>query len=188
MKIRELRDEDLVDAVRILALCFEKELTTIFKDVDIARELLMDFFRENKNGCYVAEDERVVAFAWLLSRKQKIFGFLRKKIGFVDGLRAYLLLRFFVRTPKKGEGFLVFICTSPLRLKVGIGSALMQKIINRAKEEGLESLKCIAPADSDSVLFFKKMGFEISNLFNNRLAEKYFSSREWVLMTKDLSA
>lgn len=188
MRIRELRDEDLVDAVRIMALTFERELTVIFKDLDIARELLVDFFRKNKNGCYVAEDNRVLAFAWYLSRKKKIFKFLREKLGFVDGLRAYLLLRFFVRTPKKGEGFLVFICVSPLRRVTGIGSALMLEIIKRAKEEGLNSLKCIIPAESDSVYFFKKFGFELTKLFENSLAKKYFSSKEWILMRKDLSA
>ncbi|MEM2086546.1 MAG: GNAT family N-acetyltransferase [Archaeoglobaceae archaeon] len=186
MKIRELRDQDLVDAVRILALCFEKELTTILKDVDIARELLMEFFRKNKNGCYVAEEERVVAFGWLLSEKLKIFKFLREKIGLVDGLRAYLLLRFFVRAPKKGEGFLVFVAVSPLRRRNGIGSRLMKRIIEEAKNMNLKRLKCIIPVNSDSLPFLTALGFETVDLFENRLAEKYFSSREWILLRKDL--
>ncbi|MEM0215604.1 MAG: GNAT family N-acetyltransferase [Archaeoglobaceae archaeon] len=188
MKIRELRDDDLVDAVRILALCFEKELTAVFRDIDISRELLIDFFRENKNGCYVVEDRRVIAFAWILTEKKRILKFLRKRIGILDGLRAYLLLRFFVRTPKKGEAFLIFICVSPLRQKSGVGSALMLEIIKRAKESGVKLLKCIIPAESNSVYFFKKFGFEIIQLFENRLAEKYFSSNQWILMSKYLSA
>jgi len=188
MRIRELRDEDLVDAVRILALSFEKELLTIFKDIDIARDLLMEFFEDYKVGCYVAEEERILAFAWVLKEKPQIFKFLRSRLGLLNGLRSYLLLKFFLRMPKNGEGFLAFIAVSPLRRKAGIGTALMKEIISRAKSENFKLLNCILPAESDAIPFFKKLGFEIAGVFENKLAEKYFSSKVWVLITKDLSA
>ncbi|MCS7131021.1 MAG: GNAT family N-acetyltransferase [Archaeoglobaceae archaeon] len=188
MKIRELRDEDLVDAVRILALCFEKELITIFRDLDLAREILKEFFKEHKEGCYVAEDGRVLAFAWLLSEKPKILKFLKSQVGFLNALRAYLLLKFFLRSQKNGEVYLAFIAVSPLRQRAGIGSALMNEIIKQAKFKNFRSMNCIVQADSEAVLFFKNLGFEIRNFFENRLAEKYFSAKEWVLLSKDLSA
>lgn len=188
MKIRELRDEDLVDAVRILALSCERELTVIFKDMDIARDLIKDFFKEERRGCYIAEDGRVLAFAWVLLSKVKIFKFLREQMGFIDGLRAYLLLKFFLRAPKKGEGFLIFVTVSPLRRGSGIGSALIERVIEDLKEKKFKRLNCIIPAESDSLAFFKKLGFEISNIFKNRAAEKYFFSPQWVLMSKDLSS
>ncbi|MDK2876416.1 MAG: hypothetical protein PWQ22_826 [Archaeoglobaceae archaeon] len=188
MRIRELRDEDLVDAVRILALSCERELTVIFRDIDVARDLLREFFKKEKEGCYVAEDGRVLAFAWVLLNKVRIFKFLREQIGFIDGLRAYLLLKFFLRTPKKGECFLIFIAVSPLRRWSGIGSALMERVIEDLREKKLKRINCIIPAESDSLAFFNKLGFEVANIFENSLAEKYFFSRQWVLMSKDLSS
>lgn len=188
MKIRELKDEDVADAVRILVLCFEKELMTIFKDIDLARDILKEFFKEHREGCYVAEEERVVAFACFLSEKPKILKFLRSRMGILNALRAYLLIKFFLRPPRNREAHLVFIAVSPLRRRVGIGSALMNEIINWAKFKNFRYLNCIVQADNDAVLFFKNLGFEIGNVFENRLAEKYFFSREWVLMSKDLSA
>lgn len=188
MRIRELRKDDLNDAVRILALCFEKEIKTIFKDVDIAREIIKDFFEENPNGCYVVEEDRVVAIAWFVDRKLKVLKFLKSQMGFLEGLRAYLLLRFFLKKPKKGEGFLIFIAVSPLRQRTGIGSALMREIISLAKSMNLKRLNCIIPANSDLVTFFKNLDFEAVKVFENNLAEKYFFSREWFFLSKDLSA
>ncbi len=186
MKIRKLREDDLVDAVRIISLSFEKELIAIFKDIDIARDILMDFFRENRDGCYVAEDERVLAFAWLLKEKPKILKFLKSEMGLVDGLRSYILLRFFIKKPKKGEGILVFSAVSPLRRGSGIGTRLMKEVISIAKSEKITSMRCMVPAESDAVLFFKNLGFEVRGIFDNKLAEKYFSCRTWVLLYKDL--
>ncbi|MCX8172414.1 MAG: GNAT family N-acetyltransferase [Archaeoglobaceae archaeon] len=189
MRVRGLKDDDLTDAIRILTLCFERELKTIFKDVEIAREILKEFFKFNRDGVLVAEEERVLAIAWLLSdNRLRILKFLRNEMGFIDGLRAYLLLKFFLRKPKKGEGFLVFIAVSPLRRGLGIGSAMMREIIANAKSKNLRCVKCVVRADSDALVFFRNFGFEIIGVFKNRLAEKYFLSKEWILLSKDLSA
>jgi ribosomal protein S18 acetylase RimI-like enzyme len=188
MIVRKLREDDLVDAVRIIALSFERELIAIFKDVDIARDIATEFFRVNRDGCYVAEEGRVVAFAWLIKEKPKIFKFLKSQMSFVDGLRSYILLRFFLRRPKKGEGFLVFIAVSPLRRGSGIGTRFMNEVVSIARSEKINTLKCMVPAEGDALIFFKNLGFEINGIFENKLAEKYFSCRSWVLLCKDLSA
>lgn len=188
MKIRKPGDEDLFDAVRVLALSCERELNVIFKDIDVAREILFEFFKMNKEGCYVAEDGRILAFTWVLIQKLNPLNFLRERLGLIEGLRAYLLLKFFLRKPKKGECFLVFLAVSPLRRGSGIGTALMEKVIGDLRGKKMRRISCILPADSDAVAFFRRLGFEVDEIFENRLAEKYFFSRQWVLMGKDLSS
>jgi ribosomal protein S18 acetylase RimI-like enzyme len=188
MKIRKLRDEDIVDAVRVLALSCERELSAVLKDIDFARDILFEFFKMNKEGCYVAEDGRVLAFTWVLIQKVNPLKFLRKRLGLIDGLRAYLLLKFFLRKPKKGECFLVFLAVSPLRRGSGIGTTLMEKVIEDLREKKMRRITCILPANSDAVVFFRKIGFDVDEIFENRLAEKYFFSRQWILMGKDLSS
>ncbi|MEM1579191.1 MAG: GNAT family N-acetyltransferase [Archaeoglobaceae archaeon] len=187
MIVRPLKRSDLNDVIRILVLSFERELATIFRDVDLAREILGEFFEKNPEGCFVAEDGRVVGFLRITFEEQKIFGFLREKLGFIDGLRASLLLKFFVKNPKKGEGFVNFIVVSPFRRGNGIGSALMRRAIEEARIRNLKSLKCMISAGSESITFFEKFGFEIEKLIESKLAERYFSSKEWVILKKDLS-
>lgn len=187
MIVRRLEKSDLSDALRILVLSFEREITTIFRDADFAREILREFFEKNPEGCFVAEDGRVIGFLRISFGEQKIFGFLREKLGFIDGLRASLLLKFFVKNPKKGEGFLDFIVVSPLRRKKGAGSALMQRAIEEANKRNLKSLKCMISAESEAINFFEKFGFEVEKLLESKLAERYFSSKDWVILKKDLS-
>lgn len=187
MIVRPLKKEDLREAVRILILSFDRELLVIFKDIYFAGEVLFDFFNRNMQGCYVAEKERVLGFSCISFEEHKLFKFLRERMGFVEGLRASLLLKFFARNPKRGEAFIDFIAVSPLRRNEGIGSAMMKKLIDVAMERDVFRLNCMVRAESDAVTFFRKFGFEIVSVFENKLAEKYFFSRQWFVMSKDLS-
>lgn len=187
MIVRPLKREDVGEAVRILLLSFNRELSTIFKDIYLAGDVLRDFFSRNTRDCFVAEDGRILGFSRLSFEKHEISKFLKEKLGFLNGLRASLLLKFFLRDPKKGEAFIDFIAVSPLRRNEGIGSAMMEKLIEVAKEKAIR-LNCIISAESDAITFFRKFGFEVLSVFENKLAEKYFSSGKWILMSKDLSA
>lgn len=187
MIVRPLEKEDIGEAVRILLLSFDRELSTIFRDIYFAGEILREFFSRNMEGCFVAEKDRILGFSCISFGKHEISKFLREKLGFLQGLRASLLLKFFFRDPKKGEAFLDFIAVSPLRRNEGIGSAMMKKLIEVA-ENRARRLNCIISAESDAISFFQKFGFEISSVFENKLAEKYFSTKQWFLMSKDLSA
>lgn len=188
MIVRPLRRDDIGEAVRILLLSFDRELSVIFRDVYFAGEFLRDFFSRNMGGCFVAEKERVLGFSCISFEEHKIFKFLREKLGFLEGWRASLLLKFFVRNPKKGEAFIDFIAVSPLRRNEGAGSAMMKKLVEVASYKGVRHLKCIIRADSDAVTFFQRFGFEVANVLESKFAEKYFSSRQWLVMNKDLSA
>lgn len=187
MIVRPLERKDVGEATRILLLSFDRELSTIFGDVYTAGEILRDFFSRNTEGCFVAEKDRVLGFSRLSFEKHEISKFLREKLGFLKGSRASLLLKFFLRDPKKGEAFLDFIAVSPLRRREGVGTAMMKKLIEVA-EGKVKRLTCMVRAESDAIAFFEKFGFEVSSFFENRLAEKYFSSRQWVLLSKDLCA
>ncbi|MEM0315709.1 MAG: N-acetyltransferase [Archaeoglobaceae archaeon] len=188
MIVRPLEKEDIAEAVRILLLSFDRELSVVFKDVYFAGEILREFFSRDAEGCFVAEKERVLGFSRISFGKHDVSSFLREKLGFLEGLRASLLLKFLIRKPKRGEAFIDFIAVSPLRRNEGIGSAMMEKLIEVAKKKEVRRLNCVIRADSDAVSFFQKFGFEVANILENKLAEKYFSSRQWLLMSKDLSA
>ncbi|MCS7119367.1 MAG: GNAT family N-acetyltransferase [Archaeoglobaceae archaeon] len=188
MIVRPLEKKDIGEAVRILLLSFDREISVIFRDIYFAGEILKEFFNRNLENCFVAEKGRILGFSCISFKKHKIFKFLRERMGFIEGLRASLLLRFFLRDPQKDEAFLDFIAVSPLRRREGIGSAIMEKLIEVSKEKNVRSLNCIIHADSDLVLFFKKFDFEIVKMFESRLAEKYFSSRVWFLMSKYISS
>ncbi|MEM4455724.1 MAG: GNAT family N-acetyltransferase [Archaeoglobaceae archaeon] len=187
MIVRPLEKEDVAEAVRILLLSFDRELSVVFKDIYFAGEILREFFSKNAEGCFVAEKERILGFSRISFEKHDISKFLREKLGLLEGLRAFLLLKFFVRNPRKGEAFIDFIAVSPLRRNEGIGSAMMEKLIEVAEEKEARRLNCIIRADSDAISFFQKFGFEVANILENKLAEKYFSSKQWLLMSKDLS-
>lgn len=187
MRVRPLERGDVGEAVRILLLSFDRELSTIFRDIYFAGEVLRDFFSSNMDGCFIAEKERILGFSCISFGEQKIFKFLRDRIGFLESLRASLLLRFFIRKPKKGEAFINFIAVSPLRRHEGIGSAMMKKMIEVAEDRKAARLSCIIRADSEALEFFQKFGFEVTSVFENKFAEKYFFSNQWILMSKDLS-
>uniref|UniRef100_A0A7J2TIR7 N-acetyltransferase n=1 Tax=Archaeoglobus fulgidus TaxID=2234 RepID=A0A7J2TIR7_ARCFL len=187
MIVRPLKREDVSEAVRILLLSFDKELSVIFKDLYIAGDVLKDFLIENPENCFVAEERRILGFSRISLGKEKIFEFLRKKMGLVHGLRASLLMKFFVRNPRKEEAFIDFIAVSPLRRREGIGSAMMEKLIEVAREEKRSFLSCLIKSESESLSFFERFGFKVEKVLENKLAERYFSARHWLLLRKDLS-
>jgi len=88
MRVRELEDGDIRDAVRILVLSFSRELNGIFGDIELARELFFKFFSLQRKECLVAESDRIVGFAsYSFRQRLPISGFLRRELGFVRGVR-----------------------------------------------------------------------------------------------------
>lgn len=183
MKVRELEKKDVRDAVRILILCFDRELNGIFGDVELARELLFRFFSIYSENCYVAEAERVVGFASYSSKKVPISSFLRKELGFMKGTKASLLIRYLCPVPKRGEGVLNFVAVSPLRRNEGVGSALLSKIIEDAGKKGIKSLKSyVSVANDAGIGLLIKFGFKVEKMIDHSFAEKNFGVRQWYLM------
>ncbi len=183
MKIRDLERDDARDAVRILILSFDRELNSIFGDIELAREIFFKFFSRYQDGCIVAEAERVVGFASFSVRKTPISAFLRSEMGFVRGLKTSLLLSYLCPKPKKGEGVINFITVSPLRRNSGIGSALLSEIIDRARDYGLRCLKCyVSVANDAGIGLLTKHGFVIERMIDNSFAERNFGQRQWYLM------
>ncbi len=186
MIVRPLEKGDVAEAVRILLLCFDRELSVIFRDLYIAGDVLKEFFAKNPENCFVAEDRRILGFSRISFDKQKISGFLRRKMGLVDGIRASLLIKFFARNPKKEEAFIDFIAVSPLRRRESIGSEIMKRLIEEARKNNKSRLVCLIRAESETIAFFEKFGFKVREIFENKFAERYFSSRHWLLLSKDL--
>ncbi len=183
MKIRDLEKDDVKDAVRILILSFERELFGIFGDVELARELFFEYFTLYPEYCYVAEEERVVGFASMSFGKMKIGSFLRKKLGFVKGTKFGMLIRYLCPPPKKDEATINFIAVSPLRRGKGVGTALLEKLLEVARIEGKRKIKCYVSVDNDSGIgLLTKFKFSIANMIDNSFAEKHFGQRRWYLM------
>ncbi len=186
MRIEELREEHVRDAVRILILSFERELNGIFGDLELARELLFEYFSSEHDGCFVALDNRVVGFASVVMRKTALGKFLRKRLGFVRGTRASLLIGYLCPKPK-GFATVNFIAVSPLRRGKGVGSKLMERLVSHAASEGAEALKCCVAVDNDAgIALLTKFGFEIEKMIDNRFAEKHFGRRQWYVMRRCL--
>ncbi|MEM0350432.1 MAG: GNAT family N-acetyltransferase [Archaeoglobaceae archaeon] len=188
MRVRPLEKADVAEAVRILLLSFDREISAIFRDIYFAGEILKDFFIRNPENCFVAEKERILGFSCISFEEHKIFKFLRERMGFLEGYRASLLLKFFMRNPKKGEAFIDFIAVTPLRRREGVGSALMKRMIESAKEREVKRLNCLVRSESESLPFFEKFGFKVVKVFESKLAEKYFYTKLWFLLSKDLSS
>ncbi len=183
MRIRELNEEDVRDAVRILILSFERELYGIFGDIELARETLFEYFSENLEDCYVAEEERVIGFASVSFRKRNLGRFFRKKLGFFAGTKIAMLINYLCPNPKKGEAAINFIAVSPLRRDKGVGTALLERIISEAKSRRCSKIKCYVSIENDAgIALLTKFGFSIAKMIDNRFAEKYFGQRRWYLM------
>ncbi len=187
MRVRELEKSDVRDAVRILVLSFDRELNGIFNDVELARELLFKFFSDYSENCFVAEGGRVVGFASYSTRKMPVSKFLRRELGFVKGIKTSLLIDYLCPKPKKGEGTINFIVVSPLRRNSGVGSTLLSRIIEDAREKGVRSLKSYVSVENDAGIgLFTKFGFEIEKMLDNSFAEKNFGQKQWYLMRLEL--
>lgn len=187
MRIRDLKESDVRDAVRILILSFDRELNSVFKDIELAREIFFKFFSTYQDGCIVAEAERIVGFASLSVKKTPLSSFLRSEMGFVKGLKTSLLLSYLCPKPKKGEGVVNFIAVSPLRRNSGIGSALLGEIISRAQNHGLRCIKCyVSVANDAGIGLLTKYGFVIEKMIDNSFAERNFGQRQWYLMKLNL--
>ena len=183
MRVRDLERDDVRDAVRILILSFDRELSSIFKDIELARDIFFKFFSMYSDNCVVAEAERIIGFASFSTEKTPLSGFLRSEMGFVRGLKTYLLLRYLCPKPKKGEGTINFIAVSPLRRNSGVGSALLDEIIRRGREKGIRTLKCYVSLSNDAGIgLLTKHGFEIEKMVETSFAEKNFGQRQWYLM------
>ncbi len=187
MKIRDLEKEDVKDAVRILILSFDRELNSILRDIELAREIFFKFFSKYRENCIVAEAERIVGFASFSVQKPPLSAFLRSEMGFVRGLKTSLLLSYLCPKPKKGEGVINFIAVSPLRRNSGVGSALLSEIIDRAQDYGLRCLKCyVSVANDAGIGLLTKHGFVIEKMIDNSFAERNFGQRQWYLMKLEL--
>lgn len=187
MRIRELERDDVGDAVRILILSFERELNFIFRDIELAREVLFKFFSSYHENCFIAEDERILGFASYSTKKMPISKHLRKELGFVQGLKISLLLSYLCPKPKRGEGVINFIAVSPLRRDQGIGSLLLHKIIEDAESEGVKRLKVNVSVENDAGIgLFTKFGFKIDKMLDNSFAERNFGQRQWYVMKLEL--
>lgn len=184
MRVRELREEDARDAVRILVLSFGRELNGIFGDTELARELFFKFFSTHTEECLVVEAERIIGFAsYSLKQRLPISDFLKKELGFVKGLKLSMLIRYLCPKPKKGKAVINFIAVSPLRRNSGAGSALLEKIVERVKEGGGKEIECYVSVDNDAGIgLLTKFGFEVARMLDNRFAEKNFGARQWYLM------
>ncbi len=182
MRVRELRKGDIRDAVRILILSFEKVLFNVFKDLELAREVFFEYFEENTDGCYVAEEERIVGFAYVSFKKQKFGSFFRNKLGFINGTRIALLMSYICPKPKRDEVVINFLAVSPLRSSEEICSALLRRIVEDARNANKKKIRCLMPIDSDLLDVFTKFGFEIRKVIDNRFAERNFGSRVWYVM------
>ncbi len=187
MKVRELEKDDVRDAVRILVLSFERELFGIFGDVELARELFFEYFSLYPEYCYVAEEERIIGFASISFGKTKIGSFLRKKLGFVRGTKFGMLIKYLCPSPKKDEATINFVAVSPLRRGKGVGTALMEKLLEVAREKGKKKVKCYVSVENDSGIgLLTKFKFRIANMIDNSFAEKHFGQRKWYLMELEL--
>jgi len=187
MRVRELEKSDVGDAVRILVLSFEKELNFIFRDIELARELFFKFFTDYNENCFVVEEERVLGFASYSTKKLPISKLLRKELGLVNGFKTSLLISYLCPKPKKREGVINFIAVSPLRRNLGLGSHLLSKIIENARDKGVRRLKCYVSLENDAGIgLLTKFGFEVDKMVDNSFAEKYFGQRQWYLMKVEL--
>ncbi len=98
---------------------------------------------------------------------------MRDELGFVKGLKASLLIRYLCPKPKRGVAVINFIAVSPLRRNSGVGSALLEEIVDRVKGEGGREIDCYVSVDNDAGIgLLTKFGFEISKMLDNRFAEK----------------
>ncbi len=187
MIVRELRVEDVRDAVRILTLSFEREIFCVFRDLELAKEIFFEYFSENLDGCIVAEEERVIGFAYTSFQEHNWGSFLRKKFGFVKGSKLSLLLSYLCPNPKKDEAVINFISVSPLRRGKGVGTKLLERIIDDCKKRGKRKVKCWVSVENDAGLaLFTKFNFKIAKMIDNKFAEKNFGQRQWYLMELQL--
>uniref|UniRef100_A0A7C3MA70 N-acetyltransferase n=1 Tax=Archaeoglobus fulgidus TaxID=2234 RepID=A0A7C3MA70_ARCFL len=184
MRVRELEDGDIRDAVRILVLSFSRELNGIFGDIELARELFFKFFSLQRKECLVAESDRIVGFAsYSFRQRLPISGFLRRELGFVRGVKASLLIRYLCPKPRKGKAVINFIAVSPLRRNCGAGSLLLERIIESVREGGGKEIECLVSVDNDEGIgLLSKFGFEIARMLDNSFAEKNFGIKQWYLM------
>jgi len=186
MKIRKLEREDVRDAVRILLLFFEKVFYRIFGDLELARELFFEYFEENTDGCYVAEEERIVGFAYTSSKKQDFGKFFRRKLGFVKGTKIGLLLSYICPKPKRDELVINFLAISPLRMDERICLSLLEKIAEDAVKDKKKRIKCLISIENELLDTYTDFGFKIKKVFDSRFAEKNFGVRVWNLMELEL--
>ncbi|WP_456329563.1 N-acetyltransferase family protein [Archaeoglobus sp.] len=188
MRVRKLEKEDARDAVRLLILAFSRELNGIFGDTELARGLFFKFFSTHTEECLVAESERIVGFAsYSFRQRLPVSDFLRKELGFVKGVKASLLIRYLCPKPKKGKAVINFIAVSPLRRNSGVGSLLLEKIIESVREGGGKEIECYVSVDNDEGIgLLTKFGFEIAKMLDNRFAEKNFGAKQWYLMRLQL--
>jgi ribosomal protein S18 acetylase RimI-like enzyme len=187
MKVRELRKEDVRDAVRILTLSFERELFGIFKDLEYAKELFFDYFSRNTKNCFVAEEGRIIGFAFVSFKPLKIGKFLRERMGFVKGTKTSLLISYLCPKPKKDEAVINFIAVSPLRREQGAGSRLLERIIDEATDAGKSKIKCLVSVENDAgIALLTRYNFTISKMLDNSFAEKNFGQRKWYQMELQL--
>ncbi len=183
MKIERLKVEHLNEAVRVLALAYSNELSHIFGDLEIGRSILLEYFSQNPSG-FVAVEDRVVGFANLSFKKKSFLNFMCKNLGFLRGIRVSLLLKFLCPDPKKGEATIDFIAVSPLKLRKGVASALMNAMIEEATNKKVKRIKCLVPLNSLDV--FEKFGFKADRLIESKFALKHVGRKEWCLMVKEL--
>ena len=183
LQVRELEPGDVRDAVRILVLSFERELFGIFSDLELAREILFEYFSLYRDGCYVAESERVLGFSMASFAPPPIGKFLRSKLGIVQGTKLSLLISYLCPKPGLGEVTINFIAVSPLRREKGVGSALLSRIIEDAKKVGKREISCYVSVDNDAgISLLTKFGFQIARMIDNSFAERNFGQRRWYLM------
>ncbi|MCS7122330.1 MAG: GNAT family N-acetyltransferase [Archaeoglobaceae archaeon] len=181
MKIEEIKKEYIRDAVRILVLSCEKELNAIFKDLELAKDLLFKYFELYPNG-FVALDDRVAGFANVSCEERPMRKFLQKELGFFNGLKAWLLLSFFWMKPKKNDAILDFIVVSPLKRRKGIGTKLLEEILDRFSGK---RIKCMIDVENNAAInLFSKFEFK-KKFLENKMAEKYFGRKGWFLMVKE---
>jgi ribosomal protein S18 acetylase RimI-like enzyme len=183
LQIRELEPKDVRDAVRILILSFERELFGIFNDLELAREILFEYFSVYRDGCFVAESERILGFASVSFSSPPTRRFFRNKLGIIRGTKISLLISYLCPKPKSSGATINFIAVSPLKREKGIGSALLRRIIDEALRAEKKEISCYVSVDNDAgISLLTKHGFQIVRMLDNSFAEKRFGQRKWYLM------
>ncbi len=187
-----LEEGDIKDFVKLLLRCYEMEFTKIFGDVYLAYDVLLDYYSnlEDRRGIFVSKArERAVGLVeiWVreIKRGKLPFSDFIKTFGFLEGLKARLLLSFFDKRPKRDEAYVRHICLHP-DVRLEFGERLVEKAIEFARELGKREISVWLPVESDFVDMCMNRGFEIRRMLDSKYAERYFGRRYYYLLVKSL--